>query len=128
MFMDILALTADVCWVRGGYTAHVSPVTSARIRHLLIRVVAGTLLSTAVLAGLAYAADYAVFRYHVARGHQPFGQVTVTHYDAVQQKNGKTEFIFDPPQAQTCVDSLFPHAGYAPCWYLQSHPEQRTDI
>jgi hypothetical protein len=101
---------------------------SARVRHLLIRLVAGTLLSVAVLAGLAYAADYAVFRYRAARGRQPFGQVTVTHYDAVQQKNGKTEFLFDPPERQTCVNSLFPHAGYAPCWYLQSHTEQRTNI
>jgi hypothetical protein len=95
---------------------------------LLIRLAAGTLLSTVVLVELAYAVDYAVFRYRVAGGRQPFGQVTVTHYDAVQQKNGKTEFIFDPPQAQTCVNSLFPHAGYAPCWYLQRHTEQRTDI
>jgi hypothetical protein len=98
------------------------------VRHLLIRLVAGTSLSAAVLAGLAYAVDYAMFRYRVARGGQAFGQVTVTHYDAVQQKNGKTEFIFDPPQAQSCVNSFFPHAGYAPCWYLQKHPEQRTDI
>jgi hypothetical protein len=95
---------------------------------LLIRLVAGTLLFAVVLAGLVYGADYALFRYRVAGDRQPFGQVTVTHYDAVQQKNGKTEFIFDPPQAQTCVNSLFPHAGYAPCWYLQRHPEQRTDI
>jgi hypothetical protein len=106
----------------------VSPVTSARIRHLLIRVVAGTSLAAVVIVGLAYAADYAVFHYRVARGRQAFGQVTVTHYDAVQQKNGKTEFIFDVPQAQTCVNSLFPHGGYAPCWYLQRHSEQRTDI
>jgi hypothetical protein len=89
--------------------------------------VAGTLLFATVLAGLAYAVDYAVFRYR-ASGGQALGQVTVTHYDAVQKKNGKTEFIFDPPQAQTCVNSLFPHAGYVPCWYLQRHPEQRTDI
>jgi hypothetical protein len=95
---------------------------------LLIRLAVGTLLSVAVLAGLAYAVDYAVFRYRVAGGRQAFGQVTVTHYDAVQQKNGKTEFLFDPPQVQTCVNSLFPHAGYAPCWYLQRHTEQRTDI
>jgi len=106
----------------------VSPVTSARIRHLLIRLAVGTLLSVAVLAGLAYAVDYAVFRYRFAGGRQAFGQVTVTHYDAVQQKNGKTEFLFDPPQVQTCVNSFFPHAGYAPCWYLQRHTEQRTDI
>jgi len=95
---------------------------------LLIRLAAGTLLSAVVLAGLAYGIDYVVFRYRVASGRQPFAQVTITHYDAVQQKNGKTEFLFDQPQAQTCVNSLFPHAGYAPCWYLQRHTEQRTDI
>jgi hypothetical protein len=77
---------------------------------------------------LAYAVDYARFRYRVAANRQAFGQVTIYSYEAVAQKSGKTQFIFNPPQIQTCVHSLFPHAGYAPCWYLQSHPEPRTDI
>jgi hypothetical protein len=96
--------------------------------RFLIRLVAGILLCGILLAGLAYAADFAVFRYRLAHNRQPFGEVTVTHYDAVQQKSGKTEFLFDPPQAQTCVNSLFPHAGYTTCWYLRKHTEQRTDI
>jgi hypothetical protein len=54
--------------------------------------------------------------------------VTVTSYDAVPQKSGKTVFIFNDPQAQTCVNSLFPRAGYLPCWYLQRHTEQRTNF
>jgi hypothetical protein len=106
----------------------VSPVLSARIRHFLIRAVGLTLLSLLTLTLIAYVADYAVFRYRVAANRQPFGQFTVTTYDAVQQKNGKTEFLFDPPQAQTCVHSLFSHAGFVPCWYLQRHTEQRTNI
>jgi hypothetical protein len=52
----------------------------------------------------------------------------VSHYYAVKQKNGKTQFIFDPPAAENCVHALFPHAGCDPCWYLTRHPEQRTDI
>ena len=53
----------------------------------------------------------------------------VTTYDAVQQKERQDpNFIFNPPEAQTCVNALFPRAGYVPCWYLQRHPEQRTDI
>jgi len=40
---------------------------------------------------------------------------------AVAQKNGKTEFLFNPPEPQTCVTALFPRAGYVPCWYLQRH-------
>ncbi len=55
------------------------------------------------------------------RGH-------VRPYYAVRLKSGKTEFLFQAPRQQTCVNSLFPHFGTAPCWYLQRHPEQRTDI
>lgn len=92
------------------------------------RLIAIVLSSVLGAAGLAYAVDYGVFRYRVATNRQPFGQVTVTRYDAVLHKNGKTEFIFNPPEAQTCVHTLFPHDGYPPCWYLQRHTEQRTDI
>jgi hypothetical protein len=105
----------------------VSPVLSARIRHFLKRLLGVTLLAVAGVSLVAYAVDYGVFRYRVGT-NRAFGQVTVTSYDAVQQKNGKTEFLFDPPQAQTCVNSLFPRAGYVPCWYLQRHTEQRTNI
>jgi hypothetical protein len=105
----------------------VSPVLSARIRCFLTRLIAATLSIVAGTLLFAYAVDYGVFRYRVA-GNRAFGQVTVTSYDAVQQKNGKTEFLFNDPQPQTCVKSLFPRAGYPPCWYLQRHTEQRTNI
>jgi hypothetical protein len=81
-----------------------------------------------VLVGLAYALDYAVFRYRISTNRQPFGQVTVSSYDAVLQKNGKTSYFFNPPQAEICANSLFPQNGYTPCWYLQRHTEPRTDI
>ncbi|MGA2921035.1 MAG: hypothetical protein ABSE28_08005 [Candidatus Sulfotelmatobacter sp.] len=94
----------------------------------MLKRLAGTaILSLAGVLLIAYAVDYGVFRNRVA-AHKGFGEVTVTSYDAVQQKNGKTEFLFNLPQQQTCVNSLFPRAGYPPCWYLQRHAEQRTDI
>ena len=80
------------------------------------------------VTGFVYAVDYGVFRYRVAENRQPFGQVTVMPYYAVPQKSGKTQYIFNPPESQTCVHALFPRAGYVPCWYLQRHIEQRTDI
>jgi hypothetical protein len=106
----------------------VTEVLSAGIKHWLKRVIVVGLSSALVLTALAYAVDYAVFRYRVATNRQPFGQITVTSYDAVQQKSGKTQFIFNPPEPQTCVNALFPQAGYVPCWYLQRHTEQRTNI
>ena len=72
--------------------------------------------------------DCAVFRYRLWTNRQPYGQITVTSYDAVTQKSGKTEFLFNPPEAETCVHALFPHQGYPPCWYLARHTEQRTNI
>jgi hypothetical protein len=100
---------------------------SPEIRHLLKRIARVTIVSAVGLILIAYAVDYGVFRYEVAAG-KAFGQVTVTSYDAVQQKSGRTQFLFRAPQAETCVKSLFPHAGFVPCWYLQRHTEQRTDI
>jgi uncharacterized membrane protein len=106
----------------------VSTALRERIKHFLKRLIVVGLSCVLGVTLFAYGLDYAVFRYRVAANRQPFGQITVSSYDAVQQKNGKTEFLFNPPEAQTCVHALFPHAGYVPCWYLQRHTEPRTDI
>jgi hypothetical protein len=105
----------------------VSPVLSARIRRFVMRWVGAALVAAAAVTLVAYAIDYGVFRHRLAT-NRAFGQVAITSYDAVQQKSGKTVFIFNDPQAQTCVNSLFPRAGYLPCWYLLRHSEQRTNI
>ena len=98
------------------------------VKRFLKRVLVFSLMSALSLTLLAYAIDYAIFRYRVSTNRQPYGQVTVQSYDAVAQKNGKTQYIFNAPEAQTCVNSLFPHDGFTPCWYLQKHTEPRTNI
>ena len=103
------------------------PMLNTKIRRFLRRLLLTALLLLAGIVLIAYGLDYAIFRHRVA-ANKGFGQVAVTTYDAVQQKSGKTEFLFNAPQMQTCVNSLFPRAGYVPCWYLQRHSEQRTDI
>jgi hypothetical protein len=102
------------------------PVPSLRVK--LKRIFFGAILAIAVGAVVLFVFDYAVFRLRAAANWNPYGSVTVDHYYAVQQKNGKTQFIFDPPQPQTCIHALIPHSGYLPCWYLSRHPERRTDI
>jgi hypothetical protein len=91
------------------------------------RILLGVLLFAISAVVLAYAADSIVFRIRLARG-KAYSSIVVSHYYAVKQKNGKTQFIFDPPGPENCVHALFPHAGCEPCWYLTRHPEQRTDI
>jgi hypothetical protein len=101
-----------------------APSLRVRLRRIFVAVI----LAVVGAAALAYGLDYAVFRIRAATSRNAYGSVTVNHYYAVLQKNGKTQFIFDPPQAQTCVNALFPHAGWLPCGYLRRHPEPRTDI
>jgi hypothetical protein len=86
------------------------------------------LLVLLAIAGVSYALDYGLLRLRVARNRSPFGTVNVRRYYAVQKKNGKTEFMFNPPQDEQCVHSAFSHMGYLPCWRLARHPEQRIDI
>jgi hypothetical protein len=105
----------------------VSSPLKARIKRFLRRLLVVVLCGAAGITLVVYAADYAVFRYRLCT-NAAFGQITVSSYDAVQQKNGKTVFMFNPPEPQTCVHALFPHAGFVPCWYLQRHTEPRTNI
>ena len=106
--------------------AHAMPQRTGRA--VILRISAGTILSLLATAALAFGIDFAIFRIRGATNRNAYGSVVVTHYYAVLQKNGKTQFIFDAPAPQSCVNALFPHAGVLPCWYLRRHPEQRTDI
>ena len=70
-----------------------------------------------LLIMVAFLADYATFR----AGGSSMGTVIMRRYYAVGLKNGKTELDFVDPENETCVNSIFPHMGYTPCWYLRRH-------
>jgi hypothetical protein len=80
------------------------------------------ILGIAVLALiLFYVADDLSARFGIP-GHRPtFGTVQVRRQLDVPQKNKKTEFYFEPPEDQACVNALLPHFGVQPCWYLRRH-------
>ncbi len=74
-------------------------------------------------AGAAfYGADYLVAR------KQPLGSVEVQPYYAVPQRSGKTEFLMEDPELDSCVQSLLPHLGHPPCWQLKRHQQKRIDM
>jgi hypothetical protein len=98
------------------------------LRDRIRRVFLGIVVFVMGITILALAVDLGVFRLRVLAHRDPYGSVVVSHYYAVLLKNGKTQFIFDPPAPETCVNALFPHSGMQPCWYLKRHPEQRTNI
>ena len=103
-------------------------LTAARLRKQLRQIFLGSLLFVLTTVTFTYVVDFGLFRLRAAANRNPYGSVVVSHSYAVLQKNGKTQFIFDPPAPETCVHALFPHSGMRPCWYLSRHPEQRTNI
>jgi hypothetical protein len=97
-------------------------------RQIILLGIRNTLLALVVLLAAAYLADYAVLRFRVATNRSATATVTVRPVYAVPQKNRSTEFLLGDPQDQTCVNSLFPHMGDSPCWYLRSHKEQQINM
>jgi hypothetical protein len=81
-----------------------------------------------LLAGiLVYVGDIASLRLRIPN-REPYSNVTVRQFYAVKLKNKQTEYMFQPPSTQECVNSLFPHFGDPPCWYLNRHTRQEIDI
>jgi hypothetical protein len=81
-----------------------------------------------VLMVALYVGDDLSVRYRIPKSRQPFSTVTIRRFDAISEKNNKTEYVYEDPVAVTCVRSLFPHLGYSPCWYLSRHTEQRINF
>ena len=93
------------------------------MKRLALIVARWTLLTAALL----YIGDYLSLRYRIPNHREQFGTVMVERSYAIPQKDRKTEYMFDPPAPQTCVNSLFPHFGDPPCWYLRRHTRQQIN-
>lgn len=96
----------------------------SKSKRLLQRVLVVAVVSFCVV----YVCDYIWLRFRMATNRNPYGTVTVQRYYAVPQKDGKTQFLFDDPQDQTCVYSLFPHVNDDPCWYLRRNKQKRINM
>lgn len=85
----------------------------------------GILRRASLIAGAAlcvlYIGDYAALRYRMARGGSDAALGTVTVLYGAPLKDGKVRVFTDQPEMETCVRAIFPHLGYAPCWYARSH-------
>ena len=79
---------------------------------------------SALVAVLIYGSDFAVLRIRTT----PFGSVRVRVMYAVKMKNRQTGYLPEEPQDLSCVNSMFPQKGYAPCWYLARHRQQTIEV
>ncbi len=78
-------------------------------------------LALVILTGLIYLADDLYAR---SRG-RPVEQIRVGRVYAAVNHYNQVEYSIGTPVIQTCVESLMPHFGYVPCWYLQRHTIQQ---
>lgn len=86
-----------------------------------------TLLVSIGACALLYLGDYLSLALQIP-SRPRFATVHITPYLAVPQKDGKTEFMLDDPYDETCVNSVFPHYGHNPCWYVARQRNKREDI
>jgi hypothetical protein len=77
-----------------------------------------------VLIVVLYFADYII----VSLRSEPTGTCQITKFYAVPQKDGKTSYEPGEPETQTCANSIFPHMGYSPCWYVKRHHTQQINL
>jgi hypothetical protein len=107
--------------------ARSSPASSSPGGRLLRKLAQRAVLALLAVVVLLWLGDEAVYRYRVAR-RTAQGTVVVNRYLAVPLKNGHLEFDPLGSMPQTCARALFPHGSDLPCWYLQRHRDQRSDL
>jgi hypothetical protein len=99
-----------------------------RKRRRLKRIIVRGLIWFAILLSAAFAADYLALRYRIAAKRNPFANVEIQNYYAIHKKGGKTELTLAGNQTEVCVNAIFPHMGYRPCWYARRHTDRWIDL
>ncbi len=78
------------------------------------------LVAFAAVTLVVFALDWTVY---LLRG-SPQSTVTINRFLTVPLKGQKTEYDFLGTADVPCAVAMFPHGGMAPCWYLQTHPNE----
>jgi hypothetical protein len=87
------------------------------------------LSAAAATAAILYIGDYVSIRFKIPERDQ-FSTVKVQSVYAIPQKSQTGEKMdFQPGDSADvqCVNSLFPHLGADPCWYVNDHKSVRID-
>lgn len=95
---------------------------------MILSIVKKIAFGLALLAALVYAVDYVSIHVPIPPGRARFGSMIVKPYYAVPLKDGKTEFMYEDPQTETCSHSLFPQYGYSPCWRETGKPDKQLKL
>lgn len=92
-----------------------------------MRTVTRVTLVAAIVIALAYIVDAAWVRIRLAIHRDPTSRINVAVTLTVPQKNGRLGLFPGGVETRSCVRSLFPQLGLAPCWYIERHTEERIN-
>ncbi len=95
---------------------------SFALERYALRMVLRGLGIIALVAAVAYPADWAVWRVRLARGGG-MGQVEVSLFTVAELKGGKEDYYPNGTIVLGCTESLYPQGGFNPCWWQQRHRE-----
>ena len=90
----------------------------------ILRVVLALLLCLALL----YLGDDLSARFRIPGNRQTLGTVQVQTFWAITQKDGRIDYEIGDSNNETCLQALFPHLGYTPCWYLTRHTKKIVKV
>jgi len=58
----------------------------------------------------------------------PTSKVTIKQYLAIPQKGNRLQYVPAESVTEECIESLFPHGGDRPCWYVTTHTRRQIDM
>jgi len=90
----------------------------------LARLLKRLFIAAAALLIFWYICDYLSLKLR----REPLSNIQISKLYAVPQKDGKTSYEPGDQETQTCVNSMFPHLGYSPCWYVKRHTNQQVNL
>ena len=83
------------------------------------------LLGIAGVSAIAYALDAATVAFSGSR--QMYEDIRVDQVYTATNKWHEIEYSRGLPVTERCIDALFPHGGYRPCWYVKKHTMNVTN-
>ncbi len=79
------------------------------------------LLPLLLAAAVAYGLDWVSLEYGIPTKRPKFAEYQVDQLYTVPNRWKEIEWSRGEPVMERCVNSLFPHEGSNPCWYVSTH-------
>ncbi|HVW83025.1 MAG TPA: hypothetical protein VHB50_00010 [Bryobacteraceae bacterium] len=91
------------------------------------RIIRFIVLGLLGILAVTYGADYVAAKYRIPGNRQIFQDIRVDQLYTATNKWHEVEWSRGEPVLERCVNALFPHFGYRPCWYVTRHTTQITN-